>query len=343
MEITQRTQAGVAIMAVAGRIDGLTGPELEAKLSAAMPSGGAMVLDLSGCAYISSAGLRVVLKAGRQAKQSATAFALCGLQPQVREVFDVSGFASLFPLHPDADAAVAALASAGPAAKPAAAVAATGPIGLQPTLIEEILLLCIDDAGVLRPMARSVYDQIAAGAVLMELALAGRIDCDLERMSVVDPRPTGEPLLDGVLARLAGQGAHAPADWINDVAEQGNALRAAALARLVERGIVKKQEGRFLWIFRDRRYPVVDGREQREVRARLRALLLGDDIPDPRDVVLVGLVDLSGLFATVLDAQEQRQAQPRIAQLKKMDLIGQQVDRAVASIEMAISSVMGPM
>jgi anti-sigma B factor antagonist len=58
MEITQRTQAGVVVVAVAGRLDGLTGPALETALSAAMPAGGALVLDLSGSDYVSSAGSR---------------------------------------------------------------------------------------------------------------------------------------------------------------------------------------------------------------------------------------------------------------------------------------------
>ena len=42
-----------------------------------------------------------------------------------------------------------------------------------------------------------------AGAVLMELAFAGRIDTDLEHMMVIDRAPTGNPLLDDVLGRIA--------------------------------------------------------------------------------------------------------------------------------------------
>ncbi|WP_051340172.1 anti-sigma factor antagonist [Azospirillum halopraeferens] len=345
MDITRNERSGVTVVAVSGRIDGLTGPELEAALTDAMPAGGALVLDLAGSDYVSSAGLRVVLKGGRGAKQAGTSFALAGLHPQVREVFDVSGFSTLFPIHADADAAVAALATGDDRAAPAApATAPAAPIGSLPTLLEEVMLLCIDeDGGALRPLARSVYDQLAAGAVLMELALAGRVDSDLKRISVVNPQPTGEPLLDGVLARLAELGTGTPLDWTFEVAGQGPELRAAALDRLIQRGIIRREEGRILWIFRDRRYPIVDGRERREVRARLRDLLLGDDIPDPRDVVLVGLVNIAGLFGTLLTPAELRAAEPRIVQIRKMDLIGQEVDRSVAGIEAAIAGVMGPM
>ena len=56
-------------------------------------------------------------------------------------------------------------------------------------------------------------DLALAGAILMELALAGRIDTDLDRLVVVQQRPTGDALLDGVLARLATGAAERTSRW----------------------------------------------------------------------------------------------------------------------------------
>ena len=69
-----------------------------------------------------------------------------------------------------------------------------------------------------------------------------------------------------------------------------------------------------------------------EVRTRLRQLLLTDEIPDPRDVVLLSLVDSCNLMGQVLSPQEAEQAAERIQQLSRLDLIGQQMANAIAEI-----------
>lgn len=343
MDIAERTEQGVSVVGVGGRVDGSTAAELERRLLAGLQSGAPLLVDLSGLGYISSAGLRSFLKAAKQAKAAGVPLALAGLQAQVREVFEVAGFLPLFAVHADAAAGLAALAGAPHAPAGAVAAAAPAPEGSHPTLLEEVVLLGIDEeSGVPRPTARSVLDLVVAGAALMELALLGRVDSDLETTSVTDATPTGEPLLDGVLAALATSGPGPTADRVSEIAAYGAELREKALDRLVARGILRCQEGRILWIFRDRRYPVVDGRERREVRGRLRDLLLGTDIPDARDVVLVCLVDACGLFGAVLNDEEFTMAKPRIAQIRRMDLIGQEVERSIVQIEAAIARSMLP-
>jgi len=109
-----------------------------------------------------------------------------------------------------------------------------------------------------------------------------------------------------------------------------------ALKRLIAKGILREENGRFLWVFHTRRYPVVDDSEQREVRARLRQLLLTDEIPDPRDVVLICLIDACGLLGLVLSPDEIAQTQTRVAQLSRLDLIGQAVTKAVAEIRFIV-------
>jgi hypothetical protein len=61
------------------------------------------------------------------------------------------------------------------------------------------------------------------------------------------------------------------------------------LERLVDKGILRIEDKRILWVFAVRRYPLLDDREIREVRARLRDLIDSDAIPDPEDAVLIAL------------------------------------------------------
>jgi anti-anti-sigma factor len=91
MEIAEFSDGGHAIVALEGRLDTTTAPQAEAALLA-MIERGPLIVDLAQLRYVSSAGLRVLLKAAKQAKAGGRRFAICALQPSVREVFLISGF-----------------------------------------------------------------------------------------------------------------------------------------------------------------------------------------------------------------------------------------------------------
>ena len=71
------------------------------------------------------------------------------------------------------------------------------------TFAEEILLLILDDDGSFLPTRGGAVEYILAGAVLMDLAFANRIDTDLEHLTCLDATPTGNPILDQALAHIA--------------------------------------------------------------------------------------------------------------------------------------------
>ena len=200
---------------------------------------------------------------------------------------------------------------------------------------EEIVLLLLDEAnGEFAPMPESVFAIVMSGAALMDLALRNRIDTDLERMIVVDRAPLDDNILDDVLGGLGKNKSELSiSDALYDVAVNAEEYRSRALKRLIAHGVLREENGRHLWVFRIRRYPIIDNTEQQEVRARLRELLLSDEIPDPRDVVLICLIDACALMGFVLSEDELEAAAPRIEQLRKMDLIGQAVTRAASETD----------
>jgi len=107
MQIAESREGATTIAALAGRLDTATAPGTEERLLALM-EGGTVVADLAGVRYVSSAGLRVLLKAAKQARTRGVGFSVCGLQPAVREVFEISGFDKIIPLHATRGEAVAA-------------------------------------------------------------------------------------------------------------------------------------------------------------------------------------------------------------------------------------------
>ncbi len=96
MDITEAQEAGRAVAILDGRLDTATAPMTEAKLTALLKQGG-VIADLSAVRYVSSAGLRVLLKAAKLAKEGGVPFAVVGLQAPVREVFEISGFDKIIP------------------------------------------------------------------------------------------------------------------------------------------------------------------------------------------------------------------------------------------------------
>jgi anti-anti-sigma factor len=91
MQITVDRTGPVVVAAFEGRLDTVTAAESEQKLLGLIAEG-SVVADLEGVRYLSSAGLRLLLKAAKQAKSAGVSFAVCAAQPTVREVFEISGF-----------------------------------------------------------------------------------------------------------------------------------------------------------------------------------------------------------------------------------------------------------
>ena len=203
---------------------------------------------------------------------------------------------------------------------------------------EIILLLLNDDDGRFARVPSWSMDYALAGAVLMDLALENRIDTDLERLVLVDSSPLGDSLLDPTLADIAAGEERNARYWVEHTANRAAEIREEALNRLVDGGILERKDDRFLWVFQSRRYPMVDGKEEREVRLRLMSILFSDEIPDPRDIVLLSLTDACGILRSMLSRRELNSASERIEQVRKLDLVGQATTQAIMDIEQFVAT-----
>src|ERR1700719_1220881 len=91
IQVTQEKRSGWEVVSVRGRADGEASDQLEDALRSALEQGFKVAVDFSALDYISSAGLRAVLQAARAAQALKVEFAVCGLSPSVKKVFDMSG------------------------------------------------------------------------------------------------------------------------------------------------------------------------------------------------------------------------------------------------------------
>lgn len=108
MPLKSRQQGPVTIVEVEGRLDASNYSAFENEATALVATGGkVLAFDCTKLTYVSSAGLRAMLALRKRTHSSGQRMTLCGLQPAVLNVFEISGFTKLFDLHRTVDEVLA--------------------------------------------------------------------------------------------------------------------------------------------------------------------------------------------------------------------------------------------
>ncbi|MEQ4301136.1 GPP34 family phosphoprotein [Plantactinospora sp. B6F1] len=154
-------------------------------------------------------------------------------------------------------------------------------------LAEELLLLGYDDESGKATGSRIGLDLGMAAAVLVDLALAGRVAFSDGSIVATDPTPTGDPVADDVLARIAADTPHTPASWVQRLR---HGLRDRILAGLCARGVISDVDETELGHIHIHRYPVRDPSVEAEIRRRLMDALTGEAVPDERTAALAAVM-----------------------------------------------------
>lgn len=110
MDISEENKGDVTIVELKGRIDSNSAKIFGDKLTDLVTAGRArLILDLKDIIYISSAGFRALLLAGRVAEEKNGTIALCNVSSEVRRLFDLARFTDLFPIYSSRDEGLAKL------------------------------------------------------------------------------------------------------------------------------------------------------------------------------------------------------------------------------------------
>ncbi len=171
------------------------------------------------------------------------------------------------------------------------------------------------------------------GAVLAELSLLGRIDTDLDSLFLVDAAETSDPALDPILKAVANEPRQRNARyWIERLALRAETVIDLTLDRLVDLKIVEHHDGEYWTLARTAWQADPYSRPQEAtpgqfIRTRISNLIFADTIPNPRDVIIICLINTCDVFRFMfkLDGEAER----RIEFLCRMDLIGRSIGEAV--------------
>ncbi len=210
-------------------------------------------------------------------------------------------------------------------------------------IAEDLLLLLTDDASGKPVVAPQSLTFALAGAVLVELALAGRVAVTDDgrwgsgtRVAVADSTPLGDPLLDDALGRIVAKGQPHGAQAL--LGTLGKGLADTLRQRLAQRGILHAEEGRVFGIFPTRVWPAADARHEAQVRSALWDVVVVGRQPTDREVTLVSLLhavdQVPKQFAA--DGMSARQLRERAKALSAGNLGGDAVRRAIAAANAAV-------
>lgn len=202
------------------------------------------------------------------------------------------------------------------------------------TLVEEIELLSLDDkTGAHLPLLPEALGYGLAGAILADLEIAERITTGGKVVELKNSAPTGNPLVDPWLTRIAAESqTHAIGYWLSVFSDEKPAIEMAVLDHLIARGILKREEKKILWVFGLRRYPTVHNEERVEVRTRLAQLIQGDQQPPHLDATLISLLSGCSLLPSIFSNGELEGRAERIESIANSDPVGREV--AAASRQM---------
>ena len=193
---------------------------------------------------------------------------------------------------------------------------------------ELVLMLLNEETGYFHQVHGWELNCAIVGAVLAELSLLERIDTDMESLLLVNQTETGDTTLDSILRQIADEPTqHNAQYWIERLAGQAESVIDSTLDRLVDLEILKHHDGDF-WTLAPVQYgSSLEDTPDEFIKTRISKFIYSSVIPDPRDIIIICLVNTCDVLRFIFDLDEE--AEERIKFICKMDLIGRSIAAAV--------------
>ncbi len=203
------------------------------------------------------------------------------------------------------------------------------------SLPEEVLLMLLNEEnGYFYQVPGWHLNCAIVGAVIAELSLISRIDTDTESLWVIDQTATGNPVLDPILEEIAAASTpHKTQFWIERLANRAEDIIDMTLDRLVELKVLKYHDGDFWTLSKTDWQTELSGGTpdvsiDQDVRTRISRVIFNNEIPDPRDVMTISLINTCDVFRFIFDLDDV--GEERIHFISGMDVISRSIADAVA-------------
>jgi len=195
-------------------------------------------------------------------------------------------------------------------------------------LAEDLMLLLLDSRSG-KAAASSAHRQLLGGAVMIELAMLGRVERrERQRpllgrqvvLTAIGSGPLPDPLLEHAWQSVAAR----PTSVRATLNRLGRGLSRTVTERLVQRGVLTRRTGLRFGLVPTTVYPAVDTTHELAVNAPIRAALTENTVPDPRTASLIGLLSVKNALPRALQDMQpplawSAQIQERAARIREGD------------------------
>lgn len=205
-------------------------------------------------------------------------------------------------------------------------------------LLEEYLLIALDDSKGQFVIDSTHLHYGLAGAILLELAIREKVTIQGDYVRVNDSATVTEVALNKALEYLKEKAKSVKVkDVINAFAKQAGEFKQDVLQRLINKGILKKEEAKILWIIPNNKYPTSNLSPENKVRERLKAVMLDGAKSEPRDIMLLSLIDVSDLTKEAFrDKEDYKKVKKKIKEVTQDIQISGAINKSIREIQAAI-------
>jgi hypothetical protein len=203
-------------------------------------------------------------------------------------------------------------------------------------LAEQLLLLFLDDE---KGSDRASWggDPGLAGAILLDLTAERAIAEDDGKLAAVSGAAPAHPLLAAAHAAIERSDKRRDArGWVGRLPKQLKPLRERTAERLVEHGVLTAERRRILGLFPSARFPAADPEPERDLRERLRAVLVGERSPTPHDAMLIALLIPYDQVRRLVPRDRRKDAQRRAKEVAEGGAAAKAVDDTIKGIQAAV-------
>lgn len=162
-------------------------------------------------------------------------------------------------------------------------------------LIEQFLLISLDDdEGIFIADVNHLHYGIA-GALLLEMAIEGKIELKGDHLILVGKPDSVDRLINQSVHAFMNEKERKVGYWIDTFKTNGKEIKNFVLDELISKGILRREKGKIMWVIPYEKYPTENPIPENMVRSRIHNIILNDTKPTPRDLMLLGLIDVCKL------------------------------------------------
>ena len=205
-------------------------------------------------------------------------------------------------------------------------------------LVEEYLLIALDDDKGAFVIDSTRLHYGFAGSVLLELAVRNKIDIDGDYLHLKNTSAEEEVVLNKAVSMIEkSEKTRKVKYWLDQLARKAGELKEDTLNRLIYRGVLRKEEHKILWIIPNNKYPTSNSNPENKVRERLNNVIVNGAKSEPKDVMLLSLIDVSDLTKEAFrDQADYKEIKKKLKEVTEDIRISRAINQSIREIQTAI-------